>query len=376
MPPHRICYFAGTHGNWGGSSRVLFTILSLLDRKLFDPIVLLSGRGPAEALLQEAGVQYQVWGPMTEPGNPIRYARAVARTCLWMKRHKIALVHMNRANDWRPAELLALRICRIPVVTHFHTVNTDHAPATRWSQAIAAVSNYVATHSDTQNVPTTIVHNTVDVARFGQGASLRESLGIAPDHQIVSFIGQIREIKGVADFIAMSRLVTGKHVRFLIVGQCRDKAAMGDACTEEELRRLIGDDPRVKYCGYVEQVEDIYRTSDIVVVPSRWQEPFGLICIEAGAAGKPIIATRSGGMPEVIMDGVTGFLVEIGDTQSMATRVQQLLDDTVLRNAMGTAARRRVIQEFTHKPMRVLEHLYTALLMGGNKGNETSEAGT
>lgn len=334
----------------------------------------MSGRGPAEALLQEAGIQNEVWGPMTEPGNPIRYGHAAIRTCLWMKRNRIALVHMNRANDWRPAELLALRTCRIPVVTHFHTVNTDHAPATRWSQAIAAVSNYVATHSDIQNVPTTIVYNTVDEERFGQGASLRGRLNISPDQAVVSFIGQIREIKGVADFIAMSRLVTGNHVRFLIAGQCRDKAAMGDAYTEQELRRLIGDDPRIQYCGYVEQVEDLYRTSDIVVVPSRWQEPFGLICIEAGAAGRPVVATRSGGMPEVVLDGMTGFLVDIGDTRSMAARVQHLLDDTAFRNTMGEAARQRVIQEFTQKPIRVLEDLYTSLLMPINPNDQTRNA--
>lgn len=362
MPPHRICYFAGTHGNWGGASRVLFTNLKLLDRDRFEPIVLLSGHGPAEALLDRAGIRHEVWGPLTEPGNPFRYLRALFRTCLWMKRHKVALVHMNRANDWRPAELLALRICGIPVVTHFHTVNTDRAPATRWSTAIAAVSEYVARHSDTQGVPATVIHNAVDLERFSGGNSLRSQLGIGSGQTVVSFIGQIREIKGLADFVAMARSVAGDGVRFLIAGQCRDKAAMGDAFTEKELRQLISGDPRIQYCGYVENVEDIYRTSDIVVVPSRWQEPFGLIGIEAAAAGLPVIATRSGGLPEVIADGVSGFMVDIGDVKAMVGLVQRMLAEPNLKTRLGEAARQRVAREFTYKPIRALEELYNSLL--------------
>jgi glycosyltransferase involved in cell wall biosynthesis len=336
--------------------------LRLLDRNRFDPIVLLSAHGPAEALLVEIGVQHEVWGPLTEPGRVLPYLRALLRTCVWLKRHQISLVHMNRANDWRPAELLAMRICRIPVVTHFHTVNLDRAPATRWSNAIAAVSGYVARHADTQGVPTSVIYNTVDLVRFSQGHSLRNPLGIAADQIVVSFIGQIRDIKGIADFVSMAMQIPDKKVRFLIAGQCRDKATLGDAYTEEELRHLISSEPRIQYCGYVERVEDIYRTTNILVVPSRWEEPFGLICIEAAAAGLPVIATRAGGLPEVIVDGITGLLVDIGDVPKMAHHVQRLLDDAKLRTALGKAARLRVEQEFTHKPVRTLETLYESLL--------------
>jgi glycosyltransferase involved in cell wall biosynthesis len=363
----RICYFAGTHGNWGGSSRVLFTNLALLDRSRFEPIVLLSAHGPAQALLDSMGISHEAWGPLAEPGRPWPYLRRLLRTCLWLRRQGVDLVHMNRANDWRPAELLAMRLCRIPIVTHFHTVNLDHAPATRWSSAIAAVSDYVGRHSDTQGVPVAVIHNSVDLGRFSGGSSLRESLGIGADQVVVSFVGQIRDIKGIADFVAMARQVAGGRVCFLIAGQCRDKASMGDAYTEEELSRMIADDHRIRYCGYVERVEDVYRTSDVVVVPSRWEEPFGLITIEAGAAERPVVATRAGGLPEVIVDGVTGLLVEPGDVPALARQVQSLVDDAGLRASLGCAARARVEQEFTDKPVRTLERLYEALLEGNRR---------
>lgn len=362
MQTHKICFFAGTHGNWGGASRVLFTNLRLLDRNRFTPIVLLSAHGPAEILLDEMGIHHEVWGPLTEPGRPLQYIRSMLRTCIWLKRKKVSIVHLNRANDWRPAELLAMRICRIPVVTHFHTVNIDHAPATRWSTAIAAVSRYVALHSDTQAVPTSVIYNTVELGRFSRGNNLRSSLNIAKDQIVVSFLGQIREIKGIADFVAMAKQVLGVDVRFLIAGQCRDMATISDAYTEDDLQNLISGDLRIRYCGYVEQVEDIYQTSDIVVIPSRWEEPFGLIAIEAGAASLPVVATRVGGLPEVIIEGTTGLLVAPGDIAAMAYHVDALVNNAKLRTDMGKAARIRVEQEFTDKPILALEGLYDSLL--------------
>ncbi len=345
---------------------MLFTNLRLLDRQRFDPIVLLSGHGPAEALLEELGIEYKIWGPLTEPGNHLNYLRALFRTLFWFKRQKIELVHLNRANAWRPAELLALRISGIPVVTHFHTVNLDRAPCTRWSSAIAAVSNYVAQHSDTQGVPTTVIYNTVDTNRFSNGQDMRSQFGIANDQIVVGFVGQIRKIKGVDDFIGMAKHIAGDHVRFLIAGECRDKKSIDDAFTREELQSRIVEDPRIIYCGYVDNVEDIYRSTDILVVPSRWEEPFGLICIEAGAAGLPVIATRQGGLPEVIEDGITGLIVAAGAVLTMAHQVQKLVEDPKLRAAMGEAARIRVEREFTDKPVRALEDLYVSLLANGN----------
>ncbi|MBU1665820.1 MAG: glycosyltransferase family 4 protein [Gammaproteobacteria bacterium] len=365
MRPRKICYFAGTAGNWGGASRVLFTNLRLLDRARFSPIVLLSGHGPAEALLQSLDIPFEVWGPLTEPGRSMGqlrdYPLAVLRAFLWLRRQGVELVHMNRANDWRPAEILAMRLARIPVVTHFHTVNVDHAPATRWSAAIAAVSNYVARHADTRGIPATVIHNAVDLSRFTSGRSLRGTLGIGPDDVVVSFVGQIKKIKGAEDFIAMARRINSDHVRFLISGQCWGDKAAG-SYTQEELLGLIACDPRISYCGYVDQIEDIYRTSDIIVAPSRWQEPFGLVCIEAGVAGLPLVATRVGGIPEIIEDGVNGMLVEAGDVAALAERVQRLVDAPALRDKLGKAARLRVERDFTDKPVRTLEALYEALL--------------
>ena len=78
----------------------------------------------------------------------------------------------------------------------------------------------------------------------------------------------------------------------------------------------ILNDRRILYVGYRSDVENIYRSADILVMPSRWQEPFGLINIEAGAARRPMVASRVGGIPEVIRDGENGLLFDPNDFTS------------------------------------------------------------
>lgn len=131
---------------------------------------------------------------MTELRSPLGYARGVARTVSWLMRNGIDTVHHNRANDWRPAEHLAARSCRIPLVTHFHTVNIDQAPATRMTTVIVAVAHFVARESAAQGVPVRVIHNSIDVARFSAGRDIRDELGIRGDATVLTFAGHIRRI--------------------------------------------------------------------------------------------------------------------------------------------------------------------------------------
>jgi len=359
--PLRVLYFAGTHGDWGGAGRVMFTTLSLLDRSRIEPIVALPMEGPAQALLDDLGIEYVLWGGMGEYRSAVQYTSAIVRTLLWLRRRGIDVVHVNKANDWRPAEHLAARVARVPIVTHFHTVNHDRAPATRMSSAIAAVSKFVAEHSDTQDVPVRVIYNSVNVARFGHGRSIRGELGIAEDALVVTFAGQMRRIKGLDLFVNAARKVSIPKVRFLVAGAFPQGRGIDDAYTESTFRELCAGDDRIIYAGYREDMPNVYHSSDIVVVPSRWEEPFGLILIEAGIGAKPVIATCVGGIPEVVRDGETGVLVKPDDEQALVSAIQQLASDAALRMKMGMAARTHVIERFVEQPVRELEDLYVSL---------------
>jgi len=115
-----------------------------------------------------------------------------------------------------------------------------------------------------------------------------------------------------------------------------------------------------------EEICSHYARAGIFVFPSLWHEPFGIPVIEAMAAGLPVIATRGGALPEVVVDGETGILVDRGDTQGLAAAISKLLADPGLRERMGAAGRQRVQQLFTwERCVARLEELYESVLPSG-----------
>lgn len=357
MHKAKICFFTNSCGDWGGASRVLYTNLWQIDTDRLAPILVLPCAGPIEPELKVRGLQYEVWSAFTEPGSPLAYARALWKAWRFFRRERIDVVHVNGSNFWRPAELLAARLAGIPILAHYHVINHKPSPAMRWCRAAIAVSRYTAEQSGPPTLAKPVIYNPINLARFDAGHSLRTELELAESDMVVAFLGQIREFKGVADFIAMARKIPDPNARFLIAGECRNPDKFPGSYSPDDLVRLAEGDPRIRYIGYRKDVENIYHTADIVVVPSRWQEPLGLINLEAGACRKPVVATRVGGIPEVIEEGVNGFLVEPGDVDSLVDRVASLIADPALRSRMGDAGRSLVEQNYTNLPIRTFENL-------------------
>ena len=356
------CYLSAAAGDWGGASRVLFTNIRLLDRTRFEPLLMLPSDGPILPLLQELKIRYAIWGRQREPNGLVAYLRAVVAAARFFRQHRVDLLHINHANYWRPAEILAARMLRIPVVTHYHVVVERPGPFVRLSNLIAAVSEYTARHSRPASVPKAVIHNSVSLERFDTASDIRAELGLEPEDVVVAFFGQIRTIKGIDLFIRMAHRIEGARVKFIIAGDCRDPSKFEGAYTEERLRAEIGADARIRYVGYRTDVQHLYRSCDIVVMPSRWGEPFGLINIEAGAARKPMVCTRDGGIPEIIRHGENGFLVEREDLEGLVHYTSLLAQDASLRRTMGDAARKIVEERFTTLPVRKLEQAYERLL--------------
>jgi phosphatidylinositol alpha-1,6-mannosyltransferase len=116
----------------------------------------------------------------------------------------------------------------------------------------------------------------------------------------------------------------------------------------EELARENAVRDRVIFAGAarLEQLKAYYSRADVYVMPSL-QEGFGIVFLEAMAFGKPVIASEHGGAPEIVQDGVTGFLVKPGDLEALTAHLIQLLQDPALRARMGAAGRQRVEENFT-----------------------------
>lgn len=355
-----VCCVPGSSGDWGGASRVFFTNIKLINRKKYKLLVLLPEDGPIVPDLEKQGIAYRIWR-MHGFNGFIQYVSDIWRCVCLFRKHKVDILDFNGTGGWRPAEIIAAKILRIPIVMHYHVVIERPGPFVRFASLVIANSEFTAKKSHTDNAPIDVVYCSVDLDRFDSAKNIKHEFGLSHDDIVISFIGQIREIKGVDLFIRLAKCIKDDHVKFLIVGECRDAEKYEGSYTRERLNQEIGDSSHIIYAGYRSDVQNLYCMSDIIVMPSRWDEPFGLINIEAGAARKPIVATNVGGIPEIVKNGENGFLVERGDFDGLLVKVKKLIESEQLRKDLGSNGRLIVEKRFTTAPIRKLEKLYDRL---------------
>ena len=165
------------------------------------------------------------------------------------------------------------------------------------------------------------------------------------DSMVVGVLGRLSRTKGQRLFLdALLPLLAGEPRLRLTIGGATD---FEDPREEDHLRRLVeesGHADRVEFQGAVDALEFL-DALDVLVVPSLWEEPFGLVAVEGMARGLPVVATRSGALPELVADGETGLLVE-RDAGDLRAAVSRLVADPGLRSELGAAGRRRVEERF------------------------------
>lgn len=356
-----IAYMATSAGDWGGASRSLFVLLKSLDRSRYTPLVLFPKEGPILETLDRMGIRYLMWPPH-DYQNPLAYLSDIFRAARLFRREHVDLLHINYGGFWRMAEVEGARLLGLPVFTHLRLVTEHPGPSFRRCSLAIANSHFTGRASNLGGVPFNVMHNIVDLDRYDAAVDIRAELDLSPDDIVISFAGQVRRNKGVDLLIEAAASIPDPRARFLIVGECRDQSLFPDSYTQESLAADIAHDPRIRYVGYRSDIQNVYHSSDIVVMPSRWDEPFGLINIEAGASRRPIVAAAVGGIPEIIVHGETGFLFERGDAAGFAGYLRQLVENEELRKKMGEAGRLNVERNFTTQPVRVLEGIYDRAL--------------
>lgn len=196
-----------------------------------------------------------------------------------------------------------------------------------------------------------VIYNSVDVERASLGLDraekFRQHYGIAPADLVVTQVSWLIPEKGVDDLVTAARDVVAAEpaAHFVIAG---------DGAHLPNLRQQVFDlgiESHVTFTGVVGDplADGLYAASDVVCQMSRWEEVFGYVIAEAMASGKPLVGTRAGGIPEIIQDGVTGFLVDRRDSAAMAARILDLLRDPALRRRMGQAGHEVVREKFNLK---------------------------
>jgi glycosyltransferase involved in cell wall biosynthesis len=219
---------------------------------------------------------------------------------------------------------------------------------------------------------TSVVHNGASSIHFKEGDRQRTRAELDLDERdiVLLYAGAIVPEKGVIHLIRALGELAGKYPRLklLIAGGARlwDTPNGQDNYKHYENKvRFAADHLPVRFLGAVpkSRMAMIYRASDIVCVPSIWDEPFGMVITEAMAARRPVIASRVGGISEIVVNGKTGLLVSPGNEQALAQAIIDLIERPDQRRLMGEAGQARACTTFDWRiSARKLKGVYSWLL--------------
>jgi glycosyltransferase involved in cell wall biosynthesis len=192
------------------------------------------------------------------------------------------------------------------------------------------------------------IFNSIDLSSINHPgtdpAIFRRKYSIPSDRSIVLQVSWIIQEKGIEDLLRAAAIVLPQlpKAQFVFVGDGKQRTQYCD------LAREMGISKNVTWTGMVENplAEGVFDAADVVCQMSRWEEAFGWTIAEAMGASKPLVATRVGGIPELVDEGMSGFLVSRGDSDAMADRISLLLQDPSLRARFGAAGRQRAEEKF------------------------------
>ncbi len=269
------------------------------------------------------------------------------------------LIHVHYAIPHAISAYLAQQMLadrHLPFITTLHGTDitlVGNAPsflpitqfALEKSSAITAVSQFLK--SETQKVfkvanDIEVIPNFVRRRQKSSNSALDQHRHLAEGKEaILVHISNFRPVKRVLDVLEIFARVQRQHpARLLFVGDGPERAHAERRAQELEIEK------EVYFLGVQLDVEEVLQIADVLLLPSE-TESFGLVALEAGAAGVPVVCSRVGGLPEVVIEGETGFLLPVGDVEGMAGKTLALISQPLLCETMGRQARERADTLFT-----------------------------
>lgn len=287
---------------------------------------------------------------------------------------KLDILHMHYAIPHATAGFLAREMYKstryLPFVTTLHGTDItlvgarkSFLPITKFSIAqsdgLTAISRYLAgeTCRTFGNCAVEVIPNFINANEYArrENKELRRIL-VPNGEKLLIHVSNFRPVKRINDCIHTLALLRGR-VRARLV-MCGDGPERQGA---EKLARDYGIADDVIFAGLAPNIADYLSVADLLLMPSE-TESFGLAALEAMACETPVIATRVGGMPEVMLDGETGYLVKVGDTRTMAERAVEILSDDN-RRRMGARGRAWAVERFnTEIVIPQYERLYERVI--------------
>jgi N-acetyl-alpha-D-glucosaminyl L-malate synthase BshA len=293
------------------------------------------------------------------------YSLALTTKMVEVARHqRLDVLHVHYAIPNAVSAVIARGIVApqpLPVVTTLHGtdvtlvgVDPNYLETTRWginqSDAVTVVSEslrqttveQLGIQNDIQVIPNFIDPVRFEQARNGPGARRWAE----PGERLLVHISNFRPVKRVIDVVETFRRVYRQmpSVRLLMVGDGPERGRVEQHCRENGLCHAI------TFVGSLPLIEEVLVGADLFLLPSE-SESFGLAALEAMSCEVPVIATSTGGLPEVVESGRNGYLCPVGDVDGMAEAALRLLGDEALRRSFAESGRRRAVEVFGQEPI-------------------------
>ena len=373
--------FVNSSSRLYGADKSLLELISGLDKTKFLPIVLLPEDGPLAGEASKNGIKVIIaqfahgerrfLTPFQFPiflRNTAASARLIRSIII---REQIDLVHSNTSACF--ASAIAAKLARIPHIWHirellvkpklvrfFYKLLIPLLADRAIGASQAVKKNYCSNWNRLEKKFVVLPHG-IDSAKYENTHEILHcEYSIPSDVAIIGNVGMLRAQKGQEAFLLAARLIKKNcpQTKFVIVGDLYYEHGKIDPHLLD-IRASQGLDTDVLFTGFRNDIENIFASFEVVAHTSLSQEAHGRTIVEAMAAGKPVVAFDDGGPRELVIDGITGFLVPVGNVEIMSERIVTLLKDAELRAGMGREARRVFKETFSMtKYGQDIERLY------------------
>ena len=308
--------------------------------------------------------------PLALASYPLFLVKYIFQLLHFVNRYDIDLVHANSIKSGLLVGVVT-KLARVPLIWHirdYYEPGWIRTLVRVWGKlfadCIVAISQKV--NNMFHHMDSLVIYNGVDLTLFSQAKinksslTLREEIGIESTKKIICIVGQLAPWKGHKTFIEVAAQIQGKfpQLHFVIVGDVYHQEQKSYRHQLETLAKDLLPTGTITFLGWRSDIDLIMNSIDILLHPA-YEEPFGRVVIEAMAARKPVIGFSSGGLPEIIKNEETGFLVPTGNTKLMVQKLAQLLEDDRLCKIMGEQSYQRVVEHFSiQSNVKQVSHIY------------------
>lgn len=358
-----------TKSNWGGAQAYVYTLAKAFVEAGADVFVIAGGRGmPDEESgilfekLAEAGVRTIFLPDLMRDISIIKEFKSFAHLVLLLRRERPHVLHLN-SSKMGGLGALAGRLAGVR-----HIVFTAHGWAHRedrsaFARALIRLASFatvvlanrviVVSKRDRDDAPAPLmqrklllIHNGIEPFPLLTREEARTALSLPTNEVVLLIIAELHPNKGIDIAIRALADLHGRfpHLSIACVGHGSEMQNLS------ELAGSLGVKDRVHFLGFIPDARSYLRAADLILMPSL-KEGFPFALLEAGIASLPVIASRTGGIPEIIRDGLTGALVPPGNVSALAETLSFLISDAPSRTRLGTALGQHVRERFSEEAM-------------------------